>query len=80
VIQLKFDAIPPIDDAILEKFDAIGSISSAETLLSEGFECDTRYDASNTLTDLEGTGIRCPKFEDYAEAVVTFYKKERLPN
>lgn len=41
------------------------------------FQCQTMYDASDTIRDLEGTGIKCPSFHEYAEKMVHYYKKAR---
>ncbi|HEX4976357.1 MAG TPA: SDR family oxidoreductase [Nocardioides sp.] len=32
----------------------------------------TTYGTANTLADLAGTGLRCPRFEDYAETLLQF--------
>jgi len=32
----------------------------------------TTYDTTNAVTDLEGTGVTCPDFADYAERLVAF--------
>ncbi|MWG36774.1 SDR family oxidoreductase [Halomarina oriensis] len=34
----------------------------------------TRYDCSNALTDLEGSGVEPPRFEEYVDALVAFYR------
>ncbi len=41
------------------------------------FLCETIYDATNTIEDLDGSGIRCPSFEEYGEAIVKYYKASR---
>ncbi|WP_100372277.1 SDR family oxidoreductase [Bacillus sp. FJAT-45037] len=38
------------------------------------FTCMSRYDCSNTLTDLKGSGITCPRFEETAGTMVRYYK------
>ncbi len=48
-----------------------------ELVKGGGFEFQTwsaSFDCSNALEDLEGSGIECPKFEEYAEALVEFYR------
>jgi len=36
------------------------------------FASPTRYDTTNTTTDLAGTGVSCPRFEEYAERLLDF--------
>jgi thioester reductase-like protein len=36
------------------------------------FASPTRYDTSHTTSDLAGTGLTCPRFEDYAERLLRF--------
>ncbi len=56
----------------------VGSIPGLEWLLglpAEGldyFASTTTYDTTNTTTDLEGTGLSCPKFTDYAGTLLDF--------
>ncbi|KGN43098.1 acyl-CoA-reductase [Knoellia aerolata DSM 18566] len=38
----------------------------------EYFASPTTYDTTHTLTDLAGTGVRCARFEDYADRLVDF--------
>ena len=48
-----------------------------ELVKSGGFEFHTwsaSFDCSNALADLEGSGIECPDFEEYAETLVEFYR------
>lgn len=37
------------------------------------FDHPHRYDCSNTLADLKGSGIAVPRFKDYAENLINFY-------
>jgi thioester reductase-like protein len=41
------------------------------------FLCETYYDASNTVTELQGSGIICPTFDQYAETIIQYYKQSR---
>ncbi|MED0666820.1 SDR family oxidoreductase [Pseudobacillus badius] len=41
------------------------------------FLLETEYDCSQTLKDLQGTGITCPDFADYISMAVRFYKEHR---
>ncbi|PSQ41959.1 Male sterility domain-containing protein [Halobacteriales archaeon SW_5_68_122] len=48
-----------------------------ELVESGGFEFQTwsaSFDCSNTIEDLEGSGIACPRFEEYAGDLVAFYR------
>lgn len=36
------------------------------------FASPTRYDTTNTVTDLAGTSVACPRFADYAERLLRF--------
>ena len=48
-----------------------------ELVKSGGFEFQTwsaSFDCSNALADLEGSGIECPDFEEYADELVEFYR------
>jgi hypothetical protein len=36
------------------------------------FASPTRYSTVNTTTDLAGTGVTCPAFEDYADRLLRF--------
>lgn len=38
----------------------------------EYFASPTTYDTTHTRTDLAGTGLSCPRFEDYADRLVDF--------
>ena len=55
------------------------SLSPEHDLLkSGGLEYQTwsaRFDCSNALEDLEGSGVECPRFEDYAEVLVEFVRE-----
>jgi thioester reductase-like protein len=57
---------------------AVGGIPGMERLLGlpaeavEYFASPTRYDTTNTTTDLDGTGVTCPRFGDYAERLLAF--------
>ena len=39
------------------------------------FASPTTYSTSNTTTDLEGTGVQCPSFEEYVERLVDFMRE-----
>ncbi len=41
------------------------------------FDNPCRYDAAEATRDLQQQGVRCPRFSDYAPALVAFYKKMR---
>ncbi|WP_261130224.1 hypothetical protein [Bacillus sp. Marseille-Q3570] len=41
------------------------------------FLCETHHDTSNTVIDLQGSGIICPTFDQYAETIITYYKQSR---
>ena len=36
------------------------------------FASPTTYDTTNTVTDLAGTGVTCPRFEEYADRLLDF--------
>jgi hypothetical protein len=36
------------------------------------FASPTTYDTSRTTADLAGTGVSCPRFEDYADTLLDF--------
>ncbi|SEN19360.1 SDR family oxidoreductase [Lihuaxuella thermophila] len=44
----------------------------------EYFRLKADYDCTQTLKDLEGSGIACPDFKDYYRVAVHFYKQHRL--
>jgi len=49
----------------------------ADLLKSGSLEYQTwpaSFDCSNTVEDLEGSGIECPNFEEYADNLVEFYQ------
>jgi thioester reductase-like protein len=39
------------------------------------FASPTTYSTGNTTTDLEGTGVRCPSFDEYADRLVDFMRE-----
>ena len=39
------------------------------------FASPTTYSTSNATTDLEGTGVQCPSFDDYADRLVDFMRQ-----
>ncbi|MCF6136140.1 SDR family oxidoreductase [Pseudalkalibacillus berkeleyi] len=41
------------------------------------FQCETYYDTTNTINDLQGSGIECPTFNEYAGNIVKYYKEAR---
>jgi thioester reductase-like protein len=50
----------------------------SELLKSGGLEYQTwpaSFDCSNAVADLEGSGIECPAFEEYADNLVAFYRE-----
>lgn len=57
---------------------AIARIPGMERLLGlpaeavDYFASPTRYDTTNTVTDLAGTGLTCPRFEDYAGRLLAY--------
>jgi thioester reductase-like protein len=57
---------------------ALGHVPGLERLLglpAESIEYSTSpttYSTVNTLADLEGTGVRCPRFVDYADRLLQF--------
>lgn len=49
-----------------------------ELLKSGGLEYQTwgaRFDCTNALDDLEGSGIECPRFDEYADTLVRFVRQ-----
>jgi thioester reductase-like protein len=56
----------------------VGSVPGAERLLGlpvealEYLASPTSYSTSHTTADLEGTGLSCPRFEEYAEKLLDF--------
>jgi thioester reductase-like protein len=57
---------------------AVNGIPGLERLLGlpaealDYFASPTLYSTRNTVTDLSGTGVTCPRFEDYAERLLAF--------
>ena len=57
---------------------ALGTVPGLERLLglpAEAIEYSTSpttYSTANTVADLEGTDVRCPRFADYAERLLQF--------
>lgn len=43
--------------------------------LTDYFDHPHRYDCSNTLSDLKGSGIAVPKFSSYAPQLISYYNK-----
>jgi len=41
------------------------------------FDHPCRYDSSQTVRDLAASGLTCPRFQDYAQRLVAFYKEKR---
>jgi hypothetical protein len=41
------------------------------------FDHPCRYDASQASADLAPLGVRCPRFPDYVERLVAFYREKR---
>jgi len=39
------------------------------------FASPTTYSTTNTTADLEGTGVRCPSFDEYADRLVDFMRE-----
>ena len=39
------------------------------------FASPTTYSTRNTTADLEGTGVRCPSFDEYADRLVDFMRE-----
>jgi len=58
----------------------IHRVPGAERLLGlpaeavDYFASPTTYSTRNTTSDLEGTGLRCPSFEEYADRLVDFMR------
>jgi len=56
----------------------VGSVPGLEWLLGipaeslDYFASPTTYSTTNTLSDLAGTGLECPVFEDYADTLLDF--------
>lgn len=56
----------------------VGLVPGLERLLGlpaevlDYFATRTRYDTSHAVRDLEGTGVACPRFEDYAATMLDF--------
>jgi thioester reductase-like protein len=57
---------------------AVARIPGMERLLGlpaealDYFASPTRYDTTNTVTDLAGTGVTCPRFSEYADRLLGF--------
>ena len=50
----------------------------SELLKSGGLEYQTwpaSFDCSNAVEDLDGSGVECPDFEEYADTLVEFYRE-----
>jgi hypothetical protein len=41
------------------------------------FDHPCRYDASQATADLAPLGVRCPRFPDYVDRLVAFYRQKR---
>ncbi len=50
--------------------------TSAEEAL-DYFQCASRYDCSQAIADLHGSGITCPQFDDYVGAAVRYFQVHR---
>lgn len=56
----------------------VGNVPGVESLIgfpAEGmdyFAAPTTYSTANTLADLEGTGVTCPEFADYAGTLIDY--------
>jgi thioester reductase-like protein len=68
--------VPPYPKGIVR--GVLESLDPEHELVKSGsFEFQTwgaSFDCSNALEDLEGSGIECPRFEEYADALVEFYE------
>jgi thioester reductase-like protein len=61
---------------LLESLGALGD--GSDLVKSGGLEYQTwgaSFDCSNAVEDLEGSGIECPDFSEYAETLVHFYRE-----
>jgi thioester reductase-like protein len=68
--------ILPYPKGIVQGFMA-SLTPESELLKSGGLEYqtwDVSFDCTNAVEDLEGSGIECPAFEEYAENLVEFYR------
>jgi hypothetical protein len=41
------------------------------------FDHPCRYDTTQATADLTPLGVRCPRFQDYAQRLVAFYRAKR---
>jgi hypothetical protein len=41
------------------------------------FDHPVRYDASEATADLRKLGVECPRFRDYVQRLVAFYRKKK---
>lgn len=55
----------------------ISRLAGLPSVLVDYFDHAHQYDCSNTLADLEGSGIRCPSFSAVAPVLVRFYLEKK---
>ena len=77
-MSLKLSSLPPIESNLLtkallkipglERFAAV-SAQAIDYLNHMAF-----YNSKNTMDALEGTGIRCPQFDEYVDNLMRFVR------
>jgi thioester reductase-like protein len=67
---LRIPAWAPLMKGILRLLPAAASHITPESI--DYFTHPTEYTCENTLADLNGTGLSCPRFRDYAPVLVRF--------
>lgn len=65
--------VPPrVTRAALERVPGLERVLGLPAEAVEYSTSPTTYATTNTLADLEGTGVRCPRFADYADRLLRF--------
>jgi thioester reductase-like protein len=65
--------VPPrVTRAALDRVPGLERLLGLPSEAVEYSTSPTTYATTNTLADLEGTGVRCPRFADYADRLLRF--------
>jgi hypothetical protein len=58
--------------ALVDRVPGVARLLRIPSSTIDYFTHPTRYDTANASADLAGSGIRCPRFTEYADALVRF--------
>ena len=58
--------------ALIDRVPGVSRVMRIPSSTIDYFTHPTRYDTANASSDLAGSGIRCPRFTQYADALVRF--------